>query len=150
MQIMIPILSTPIKYNNMQAKEWMLQSLVEYEQTRTSDMRGRLVHEQKIFDTVAFALHYLGDARLTFGGKVQEWQPGLVQQISLLKTNRDDLLILEVLQPVLLIVSKLLDLAPEGYSNSLFECCKTLASQVFDRHVNELPLKGSDKCTLVV
>jgi hypothetical protein len=116
------------------AKRWMLDTLVDYEAARSEEWRQRYVQAQRIFDTIAFALHYLAEGRLTFGGFGQEWQLGLAKEISRLTDERDELLVLDALQPTLLIVSKLLDFAPEAYSAQLFAACKLAARRVFDRH----------------
>jgi hypothetical protein len=48
-----------------------------------------------------------------------------------------------VLQGVLLIVSKLYDLAPTGYCQELFGLCKDMARTIHTRHVqNDEPIKG--------
>ena len=125
------------------AKRWMLDSLVEYEDARSQEWQQRYVQEHKIFDTIAFALHYLADARLTFGGTGQEWQLGLAKDLSRLTHERDELLVLDALQPTLLILSKLLDFAPEAYSAQLFDACKVLARSVYDRNLHTgTALKG--------
>ena len=46
----------------------MLSSLKEYSEAEQSDRRMRRMHEHEVFDTIAFAFHYLAEARLTFGG----------------------------------------------------------------------------------
>jgi len=125
------------------AKKWMLVSLAEYEDTRRSDRAARYVQEKRVFDTIAFALHYLGDARLSFGGHGQEWLNGLVLEISRLREQRDELLMMDVTLPCLLIVSKLWDLAPPALSMKLFDTCKDLARRVHDRHMSDnVLLKG--------
>ena len=125
------------------AKKWMLNSLAEYESARREDWEQRYVQEKRIFDTIAFALHYLGDSRLTFGGHGQEWLNGLILEISRLREQRDELLMMDVTLPCLLIVSKLLDLAPPEFSLKLLDTCKALARRVYDRHVRDgVLLKG--------
>ena len=125
------------------AKKWLLASLAEYEQQRREDWQVRHVQEQRIFDTIAFGLHYLGDQRLTFNSHEQEWVNGLIGEMSRLKEARDEMLLLDVVQPALLIVSKLLDLATPAYSDTLFDCCKMLARRVYNLHMGQgVPLSG--------
>jgi hypothetical protein len=125
------------------AKKWLLTSLVQYESERVEDRKSRHVREDKIFDTIAFAFHYLGDVRLTFGGHGVEWLNGLIKDISRLREDRDELLILDVLQPSILIVSKLLDLVPREFSTRLLQTCMDLARRVYSFHTDgKLPIKG--------
>jgi hypothetical protein len=116
------------------AKRWMLDTLVDYEAARSEQWQQRYVQDKRIFETIAFAMHYLAEGRLTFGGVGQEWQRGLAKEISRLTDERDELLVLDALQPTLRIVSKLLDFAPEAYSAELLDACKRAARSVFDRH----------------
>ena len=120
----------------------MLSSLKEYSKAEQSDRRMRRMHEHEVFDTIAFAFHYLAEARLTFGGAGAGWLNGLIKEISQFREVRDELLILDVLQPALQLAAKMLDLVPYEYSARLLDTCKALAQRVYDFHVSDLiPLK---------
>jgi hypothetical protein len=120
-----------------------MHSLAEYEAMRELDWERRYVQGKRIFETIAFALHYLGDVRTTFGSHGIEWQFGLAKEMSRLREERDEVLVLDCVQPALLICQKLFDLATFDAIKDLFSVCKILARHVYDRHIEEgLPLKG--------
>lgn len=100
------------------ARRWLLKYVTEYETERQSNWDKRYLQESRIWDTIAYALHYLAGARLSFGGHDQMWQGGLLKEMKRLKQEQDEVLVL-VRSPTLFLRSLCLTVLVAGAANNL-------------------------------
>jgi hypothetical protein len=98
------------------ARRWLLKYVTEYETERQSNWDKRYLQESRIWDTIAYALHYLAGARLSFGGHDQMWQGGLLKEMKRLKQEQDEVLVL-VRSPTLFLRSLCLTVLVAGAAN---------------------------------